>query len=133
MLLCDGSGAGKLLHVNIEWAAILSWNHYDGIIRIKNRRESPDVNFMHWNMSDEVAACFTYSEQSQCRICMTLLTLTYKLVVSLYPSSYSSFIWRGRLTQILPFFIIFLFLAASLSISGSLDTLWHCCCFFSFS
>jgi len=53
--VCGGLGAGRLLHVNIEWAAILSWNHVDGIIRIKNRRDSPDVNFMHWNMSDEVS------------------------------------------------------------------------------
>jgi len=46
---------GKLLRVNIEWAAILSWSHVDGIIRIKNKRDSPAVNFLHWNMADEVA------------------------------------------------------------------------------
>jgi len=47
--------------VNIEWAAILSWNHVDGIIRIKNKRDSPAVNFLHWNMSDEVAvSCFVH-------------------------------------------------------------------------
>ena len=44
--------------MNIEWAAILSWNHVDGIIRIKNKRDSPAVNFLHWNMSDEVAVYY---------------------------------------------------------------------------
>ena len=55
---CCGSGVGKLLHVNIEWSAVLSWNHVDGIIRVKSRRDSPAVNFLHWNMSDEVVDAF---------------------------------------------------------------------------
>ncbi|KAJ8308471.1 hypothetical protein KUTeg_013345 [Tegillarca granosa] len=42
---------------DVVWAAIISWKHPDGILRIKNHKEKPLVNFMHESPTDLVTCC----------------------------------------------------------------------------
>ena len=44
----------RIHHTDVQWAAIVSWGHPDGIIRVKNKRNSPAINFMHWNSNEQV-------------------------------------------------------------------------------
>jgi hypothetical protein len=38
----------------VSWAAIISWGYADSIIRIKNRKEMPPRNFIHWCLEEQV-------------------------------------------------------------------------------
>ena len=40
--------------VNVEWAAVISWNHSDGVVRVKNKKGQAAINFLHWTARDQV-------------------------------------------------------------------------------
>ena len=40
--------------VDVLWASIVSWNHPDQLIRIKNRKNQPAFNFLHWDSHGQV-------------------------------------------------------------------------------
>ena len=37
------------------WAAILEWGHPDAVVRIRNKRNKPPVNFLPWSVDDQVS------------------------------------------------------------------------------
>ena len=51
------SGITAVNTTDVLWAAIISWNHPDGIIRIQNRRNAPPVNLLSWGVKDKVTCC----------------------------------------------------------------------------
>lgn len=50
-------GLTSVRSVNVEWAAILSWGHPDAIIRVRNKKDFPAVNFLHWTTPDAITCC----------------------------------------------------------------------------
>ena len=48
-------GVTSVTTVDVLWAAIVSWGHPDSIIRIKNRKDLPSVNFIHWSTEERVS------------------------------------------------------------------------------
>ena len=52
-----GVGVTAMRTVDVLWAAIVSWGHADSIIRLKNRKDLPAVNFMHWRTHEQVQCC----------------------------------------------------------------------------
>lgn len=45
--------------VTVMGAALLSWNHMDGIIRIKERKEMPQVPIIFCPAKDPISVCAT--------------------------------------------------------------------------
>jgi hypothetical protein len=43
--------------MDVLWAAIVSWGHPDGVLRVRNKRDLPAVNFLHWKSPDDVTCC----------------------------------------------------------------------------
>ena len=48
------SGVTAMRTVDVLWAAIVSWGHADSIIRLKNRKDLPAVNFLHCRTNEQV-------------------------------------------------------------------------------
>ena len=40
--------------VDCVWAGAVSWGHTDGILRIRNKRDAPAVNFIHRSNAEQV-------------------------------------------------------------------------------
>ena len=55
--LCALSGVTAMRTVDVLWAAIVSWGHADSIIRLKNRKDLPAVNFLHCRTNEQVQKC----------------------------------------------------------------------------
>ncbi|XP_070578950.1 lysosomal-trafficking regulator-like isoform X2 [Ptychodera flava] len=56
-------GVSSIHNTAIEWSAILSWAHPDGIMRLKQKKNEA-ANFIHTNTSDQITCC---SALSDCR------------------------------------------------------------------
>ncbi|KAL5007985.1 hypothetical protein ScPMuIL_013566 [Solemya velum] len=53
---------------DVVWAAILTWGHSDGILRIINQRDKPTINFLHHSPFDKVTCCASVPD---CRLLFT--------------------------------------------------------------
>ncbi|XP_074663000.1 lysosomal-trafficking regulator-like [Tubulanus polymorphus] len=50
-------GVTTMQTVDCTWAGIISWDHNDGILRIRNKKNHPPVNFIHKIGAEEVTCC----------------------------------------------------------------------------
>ena len=77
------AGGGEMV-----WAAVLSWNHCDGIVRIRNNRNQPPINFIRWNPNEQVKTLALH------RRCFS--TMMYVLAMRVYRLS---FLMIGKLAE----------------------------------
>ena len=54
------SGMTPLSCVDVLWAAIISWDHPDSVIRLRNRTDMPAVNLMHWDAHEQVSTGYSW-------------------------------------------------------------------------
>ena len=41
----------------VVWACIVSWGYPDNIVRVKNKKGAPPLNFLHWPANEQVTCC----------------------------------------------------------------------------
>ena len=46
--------AADMTRRDVIWAAILSWGHADSVLRVRNKKDKPAVNFLRWSTDEQV-------------------------------------------------------------------------------
>lgn len=69
---------------DVLWAAIVSWNHPDGVVRIQNRRNAPPLNFIDWGTKERVTCCASIPD------CRLLFFGSTSGVISVFNSKFNA-------------------------------------------
>ncbi|XP_078001240.1 lysosomal-trafficking regulator-like [Glandiceps talaboti] len=76
-------GVSSIHTTDIEWSAILSWGHPDGVMRLKQKRNTDPINFIHTNTTDQISCCNGLSD------CRQFFAGTVSGVVLVYNTKYN--------------------------------------------
>ncbi|XP_033121073.1 lysosomal-trafficking regulator-like isoform X2 [Anneissia japonica] len=76
-------GVSGVHAVDIKWSGIASWEHSDGILRLKHKPKVPPVNLIHSNKNDKITCC---SSVTDCRL---LLTGSASGIITAYNTKYN--------------------------------------------
>ncbi|XP_071961754.1 lysosomal-trafficking regulator-like isoform X2 [Antedon mediterranea] len=76
-------GVSGVNAVDIKWSGIASWDHPDGILRLKHKPKMASVNLLHTNKKDKITCC---SSVTDCRL---LLTGSTSGIITAYNTKYN--------------------------------------------